>query len=102
LTFKIRLKTGFFKTQPYYLTIGQGQIILTPQEDMEKGRLIISEADLQSVCITRQQLSAGELEIITRSGACVGIFSDETDLEEVSSVFSREFGPKLIFQQGLH
>ncbi len=101
MTFKIKLKTGFFKTRYYYLTIGQGQIILTPQQDNEDGRLVINEEDLQSICITRRNLTVSELEIITHSNTHIGSITDQISLEEVSNVFTKEFGHKFIFQHGL-
>lgn len=101
LIYKIKLRTGFFKTQPYDLTIGQGQIILTPQENHANGRLVINEEDLKSICITRRNGSAGELEIITESNIYIASLIDQTYQEVLSNVLTNEFGCKLIFQDEL-
>jgi hypothetical protein len=101
LIFKIKLKMGFFKTQSYDLTIGQGQIILIPLEDHANGRLEIYEEDLKSICITRRNVSVCELEIITETNIYIARLIDRTDLEEVSNVLINEFGCKLIFQDEL-
>ena len=42
MTFDIKLKTGFFKTRSYYLTIGQGRLVLTPQDDPDDSPLVIN------------------------------------------------------------
>lgn len=98
LTFKIKLKTGFFKTQPYDLTLGKGQIILTPLEDNRNRRLVINAEDLQAIWIIIRNVSAGELEIITESNSYIARFTDQSCLEEVSIVFAKEFGSKVIVQ----
>lgn len=88
MTFSIKLKTGFFRTQSYFLTIDQGQIILTPQEGKEKDPLIIDVHTIQSISLT-----AGELEIIT-DVIYGGVFSPQTDLKQLSNLLGTEFGEK--------
>lgn len=98
LTFKIKLKTGFFKTQPYDLTIGKGQIILTPLENNRNRRLVINEEDLQSIYIIIGNVPSCELEIITASNRYIASFVDQTCLKEVANVFAKEnFCCELIF-----
>lgn len=101
LSFKINLKTGFYKTKRYELTIGQGQIILTPQEDHANGRLVINEADLQSISITGRNVPAGELEIITHDDKYIATITDQACLEEIFNSLIEEFGNELIFRNGL-
>lgn len=98
MTYKIKLKAGFFKTQPYSLIISQGQIILTPQEDSGNGRLVIGKNDLRSVCLIKKDLGSGEFEIVTHSGIYIGSFAPQTDLEEVRHALAKEFGKKVILQ----
>ena len=97
MTFEIKLKVGFFKTQPYDLVIRLGQIILTPQEDQEYGSLVIEDKELQSVSITRRKLHSMELEIVAHSIVLIGSFASQTDMEEAAKILSREFKDKFIF-----
>lgn len=101
LSFKINLKTGFYKTRRYELTIGPGQIILTPQEDYANGRLVINEADLQSISIIGRNVPAGELEIITHDDKYIATITDQACLEEIFNSLIEEFGNELIFRNGL-
>lgn len=97
MTSKIKLKTGFFKTLPYDLTLGKGQIILTPLEDNDDSRLVINGEDLQAIWIIIRNVSA-ELEIMTATNSYIASFTDHTCLEEVSIVLAKEFGRKVILQ----
>ncbi|AFQ43778.1 hypothetical protein [Desulfosporosinus meridiei] len=97
LTFKIKLKTGFFKTQPYDLTLGKGEIILTPLEDNDGSCLVIKGEDLQAIWINIRNVSA-ELEIMTVTNSYIASFTDHTCLEEVSIVLAKEFGGKVTLQ----
>ncbi|MGI5912551.1 MAG: hypothetical protein ACOX6E_08260 [Syntrophomonadaceae bacterium] len=98
MIFKIRLQTGFFRTQLYYITIAHGQIVLTPQEINLNQKLVISEGDLQSVSIMRRDLLAVGFEIITRNGLYTGSFTEEIELEKLSRVLAEQFGYKFILQ----
>ena len=42
MTFEIKLKTDFFRTRSYYLTIGQGRLVLTPQTTVDTINLFSS------------------------------------------------------------
>lgn len=97
MTYEIKLKVGFFKTQPYCLTITGGQIILTPQEDGVDDRPVIDNSELTSICIIKT-MKSGEFEIITPGGIYVGTFAPQTDLEKVRHVFARAFGPKFVMR----
>jgi hypothetical protein len=92
MTFDVRLKTGFFKTQPYFLTISQGQIILTPQDADDDGRLVIDADNVQSIYLT-----SGEFEIIT-DVIYTGILPAHTNIKQLSHLLATEFGEKLIVQ----
>lgn len=99
MTFEIKLKTGFFKTQCYYLTVGHRQILLTPREaDNEK--FIIDDNELISICIFKKSCQTGEFEIITQSRVYIVNFAIQTNLEEVCQSFVKEFDNKLISRSG--
>lgn len=95
MTFDVRLKTGFFRTQSYFLTIGQGQIILTPQDDNDDCRLVIDADNIRSIYLT-----SGEFEIIT-DVIYTGIFPAHTNINQLSYLLATEFGEKLIVQYEL-
>ncbi len=94
MTFEIKIKAGFFKTRLYFLSITKGQLILTPREESDDGRLVVEFSDLKSICIIRKDQVSGELEIVTANGIMIGNFAPHTNLEEVSQELSREFGRK--------
>lgn len=100
MTFEIKVKIGFFKTQPYQLTFGPGQIILTPLEDIDNGLLVMEGRDLKSVSIMRRNLTSGEIEIVTHSNTFIGSFNSQRDLEDVAKILSKEFSAIFTFQNG--
>lgn len=98
MTFLIRLKTGFFKTKLYYLTVEDRQVIMVPKEADENERLVIPEKDLCSVTITRKNTTSGELEIIVNNNIYYGSFTYLPILDEAVNIFAGEFGDKFIYQ----
>lgn len=92
MTFDVKLKIGFFKTQSYFLTISQGQIVLTPQDGNENSRLVIDAHNIQSIYLT-----TGEFEIIS-DVIYTGSFSAHTNLNQLSYLLATEFGEKFIVQ----
>lgn len=98
MTFLIKLKTGFFKTKLYYLTVEDRQVVMVPTEASENERLVIPEKDLCSVTITRKNITSGELEIIVNDNIYFGNFTYLPILDEVVNAFAYEFGDKFIYQ----
>lgn len=94
MTFKVRLKAGFFKTRPYLLSFSDGQLILTPGEKSEGSCLVVRDRDLKSIGIKKGGHKHAELEIITLNGVIIGNLAPHTDLEEVYKEVAREFGHK--------
>lgn len=92
MTYDIKLKTGFFKTQPYLLILDQGQIILTPHAADDNSRLVIDAGSIRSISLT-----ADEFEIIT-DVLYTGRLSNQTDVNQLSYLLAKEFGDKFIFQ----
>jgi hypothetical protein len=95
LTFDVKLKTGFFKTRSYSLTIGPGQLVLTPQDGSDDSPLVIDAHDLQSIYLT-----AGEFEIIA-GVIYTGSFAPHTNLNQLSYLLATEFSEKFIVQYEL-
>ncbi len=100
MTFKIKFKAGFFKTELYYLSIEAGKIIMLPQGYEAEDFLVIDGEELLSVSIMSRNLISGEMEIVTRSNTYIGIFDSPADLEEMAKIFAQEFGAKFTFQLG--
>ena len=99
MMFEIRLKAGFFKTQVYCLTAGSGQIILTPQEDDGRKRVIINEDELQSISIIGRIRPYTELEIVSLTDIYVGSLAAQTDLKKLAINLDREFGAKFVWRR---
>lgn len=99
MTFEIRLKAGFFKTQAYYLTVGSGQIIMTPQENDGKERVVINKDELQSVSLMSRNWTSAEMEIVTPTNIYVGSLAEPTDLKKLASNLEQEFGAKYVLQR---
>jgi hypothetical protein len=100
LTFEIKMKAGFFKTQAYCLTAESGQIVLTPLDNLEMEPQVIEWEELKSVSIISRNMTSAELEIAAHGRTYVGSISSTADLEEIIRNFAREFGHKFIFQHG--
>lgn len=98
LTFEIRLKAGFFKTQVYYLTVGSGQIVLTPLERDGNDRVVINGDELQSVSMMNRGNHA-ELEIVASTNIYVGSLAAQTDIKKLAGNLDREFGAKFVLQR---
>jgi len=92
MTFEVKLKAGFFRTRSFYLTIGQGRLVLTPQDSTDDSRLVIDAHQLQSIYLT-----AGEFEIIADS-IYTGSFAPHTNLNQLSYLLATEFGEKFSVQ----
>lgn len=91
MTFEIKLKAGFFKTQQYFLTIGRKHINLTPQ-NAANDSFLIDDNELIAIGIFKKNRQTAEIEIITSSSVYTGAFSLRKNLEEVCLALVKEFG----------
>ncbi len=96
MTFKVKLKIGFFKTQLYDLVISQGQMFWRPQEKSEAA-LLIKNSELESVCLIKKNGGETELEIVTSDAVYVGILVTGDDFSRLKQVLAKEFGNKFSF-----
>lgn len=92
MTFEVKLKTGFFRTRSYYLTIGQGRLVLTPQDSTDDVCVVIDASQLQSI-----YLAAGEFEVIA-DNIYTGSVAPHTNLYQLSCLLATEFGEKFSVQ----
>ena len=100
MTFEIKMKEGFFKTKPNYVTIETGKIILTPQDDSDFRRLVIEELELRSISITGTNMTPCELEITNRKNTYIGSLTSRNGMGEIVNCFAQEFGEKFVFLGG--
>lgn len=98
MTFKIKLKVGFFKTRLYDLVIDQGQMYLKPQEENEN-ILIIKNSELQSIYFIKKEANEGELEIVTHDSIYIGSLASSDDFVKLAQVLSKEFGNKFMLHK---
>ncbi len=99
MTFKIKLKVGFFKTQFYNLAINDGKLILTPFDNKEND-LVINDNQLKSVNFIQWESREGELEIITHDAVYLGSLAEKDDFAKLFPILSKELGSKFLIHKG--
>lgn len=100
MTFKIKLKVGFFKTKPYELSVNKGQIALIPLEENENV-ILINNSELQSVNFITKDIRGGEIEIITKDDIYIGSLVVSNEFKELEKVLSKELGHKIILHKSV-
>lgn len=93
MTFKIKLKQGFFKTVLYHLTISPGLLILTPA-DYTAPSLKITKEELKSIAFIARENSEGDIEIITNDEIYIGNLLIGENNALLGQVLYKEFGNK--------
>ena len=93
MTFKIKLKRGFFKTELYDLSISSDLLILTPT-DYPSPSLEITKEELKSIAFIARENSEGEIEIITNDVIYNGNLLNGEDNAFLGQVLYKEFGNK--------
>jgi len=93
VTYEIRFKTGFFKTQCYILNIFERKMILTPREKDKLEQIVIIDKDLIAVEIINKDSSGAEIEIKTKNESYFGIIT--TGIDQLLLTLIREFGNKI-------
>lgn len=96
MPYNVKLRCGFFKTQPYMLDIVEKQIVLSPKHAADTEKFVIDEHDLNTISIIKSIKNSTEFEIKTQTGIYLGTFDSSTNLEELLCDFTREFGRKFI------
>ncbi|HZK44592.1 MAG TPA: hypothetical protein VFC73_09965 [Syntrophomonadaceae bacterium] len=100
MTFKIKLKVGYFKTELYNLAISEGNITLSPL-DNKADFLFIENSELKSVGYIKRENREGELEIITSDTIYTGTLLASDSLVELYKTLSKELGNKFAFHKGV-
>lgn len=98
MTFVIKIKSGFFKTESWFLTLSPGQLIIAPQDGDSNRRRVIGQDEVQSICIIRHNSRLGDLEIVSRDRTYVGSFTVPGDMEEAARILAGEFRSRFSMQ----
>lgn len=98
MTFEIKLKSGFFRTESWFLTLSPGQLIMTPQDGDFHRRRVTNQEEVQSICIIRHNSRVGDLEIVSRDGTWVGSFTVPGDMEEAARILAGEYRSRFSMQ----
>lgn len=98
MTFEIKLKSGFFRTESWFLTLSPGQLIMTPQDGESNRRRVIDQEEVQSICIIRHSSRVGDLEIVCRDRTYVCCFTAPGDMEEAARILAGEFRSRFSMQ----
>lgn len=95
LMFKIKLKTGFFKKEPYLLILEDEELILRQEEINKAEEFRIKNSEIQSITIATE--NSFEIEIITGKQSFIGEFLDENEVSEAAVQLNLFFGKKFYF-----
>jgi hypothetical protein len=94
-SFRIKLKTGFFKKESYFLVLGEQDIILRGESKRSSEDFKINKSVLQSVTISGEKPL--DIEIITESDIFTGEFMSEKELADAAVKLKLFYGRKLYF-----
>lgn len=94
--YELKLKTGFFKTELYNLSVCNEQITLEQKENKGLERFILHNRDIYLISIVKKKANTYEIEINAQQGAFVGILFSNSNLEELFYTLKKEFDGKVI------
>lgn len=97
MIYGFKLRTGFFKTQPYSLHIVNKQLILKPPENSQLHRIVITDANVVAISIVKSGHFI-DIEINAQGGMYRGTIVDKIDFYEISNMLQQEFGRKIIVE----
>ncbi|MFA9380151.1 MAG: hypothetical protein ACERKO_03725 [Acetanaerobacterium sp.] len=92
--FNLRLMTGFFKTEQYFIWVYGDMIGLHPQDSTNR-TIVIPHSKLRSISLCIQ---LREMEIIACDEVFVGRLSAECNIEVVLAVLASVFGAQLVLE----
>ncbi len=98
MTFEIKVRSGFFKTETWYLNLRPGQLTMTPQDGDLSRRRVISQEEVQSICIIQHNSRVGDLEIVSQDATYLGSFTVPGDMEEAARILARMFRSRFSLQ----
>jgi len=96
--YKVKLKTGFFETTLYEISIFDKQIRLSTINTDQKGLIIIANQDLISVTLFNHRHP--EIEIQTYDRNIRGTFVQEPDFRDLFYLLKDNFDKEIIYEGG--
>lgn len=92
MSYSIKLKSGFFKTLKYRLSVEEDQLILKPELSEGYDLISIKNDDVLELGLIRYPGGRIEFEIIATGTYYFGCLSPETDLEVLMGILRKSFG----------
>ncbi len=93
----LRIKTGFYETTLYDLSMLEGGILLAPYDNEANPIIKILPEDLNCITLTKKKHS--EIEIKTRSLLFWGTFIEDTDLRAIYQELKKHVEAKVIYEE---
>ncbi len=93
MTYPIRLKTGFFETAAYSLSVVSGAIRLDPADGTPGDAVVIAGAEITAVTLGRKTRPG--IEIQTQENTFFGTFANEIDRKKLESDLREAFGGRV-------
>ncbi|QRN85763.1 hypothetical protein JR334_00520 [Clostridia bacterium] len=97
MKYQVKLKTGFFETTNYHLSITSGAIQLTPNNSPTNNSILIIEQDLISIQLSRGRLA--KIEIKTKSRTIHGVIDEKQNLGEILQELKKNIKSKYIYEE---
>lgn len=97
MTWNVKMKTGFYETTNYDLSIFDGKILLIPSALGAKEAIEIVDHDLISITLTKKKNS--EIEIRTRNQMFTGTLLENLYLREIYPILKKQINAKIIYEE---
>jgi hypothetical protein len=97
MVYEIKLKTGFFETTLYKLSISEGLLVFSPVISRNNKEFSISDEHLVSIEITDKKHT--EMEIKTLNEFLTCIFSEKPDISKLIIVLTDNFNKKISYKE---
>lgn len=95
MNYQVKLKSGFFKTLKYKMTVEEDELILKPELREGFDLIAIRNEDVLELGFIRYPGGKLEFEIITTGAYYFGYISPDNDTEELIRVLKNSFGKRL-------
>lgn len=92
---KFKLKTGFFKTEPYDMFVCDKKITLISTVNTPAKEITINNDNLISISINNRNLNLMEMEILSCNDIYIGNLVPETKCEEIQELLIKKFENKI-------
>gem|GEM_PF-1243362 len=93
---ELKLKTGFFKTELYNLSIYDDKIVLTPKENTVLQEIVITNENLNSISLVNKSTDFFEIEIYTQQGMFIGNISASFNSKKLLRILVEKFDRKIL------